>query len=139
MSDTLVEWGGERWKILSTGAWKDGTVYCHLASTTRFIKPAGLFSRRKQRNELMPVQIADWLPDGMVESAMYRPIGFFRWNRSLQGAYRRGEEDCRAGVALDDCPYADTRTRRGAVSWSRAYRSAWADGWRHEYNPGGFQ
>ncbi len=130
MSDTLVEWDGERWKILSAGAWKDGTVYCHLASHRRFVK---------QGNGVRPVQVADWLPEGVVEYALYRPPGFFRWNRSLQGAYRRGEEDCRAGVALDDCPYADTRTRRGAVSWSRAYRSAWADGWRHEYNPGGFQ
>lgn len=50
--DLFIEHDGEVWRVLSTGAERDGMVYCHLASTTKF---------RAYKNGLSPVQIADWV------------------------------------------------------------------------------
>ena len=49
----VIEHDGDRWRVIAKGATRgDGYVYCHLASTTRFVQ---------QRNGLRPVQIADWI------------------------------------------------------------------------------
>lgn len=50
--DLLIEHDGKVWRVLSTGAQRDGMVYCHLASTTEF---------HAYKNGLRPVQIADWV------------------------------------------------------------------------------
>lgn len=47
---------------------------------------------------------------------------------SLDVAERKGREAFLAGKAYRDCPYEDKRTWRGAVTWSRAFRTAWFDG-----------
>lgn len=48
-----IQHDGDNWNILATGATReDGKTFCHLASTTRFVK---------QRNGQRPVQICDWV------------------------------------------------------------------------------
>lgn len=44
---------GDVWRVVGTGAVRDGKIYLHLASTTRF---------RQQRNGPYPNQMADWIP-----------------------------------------------------------------------------
>jgi ribosome modulation factor len=36
------------------------------------------------------------------------------------------------GVPRAKCPYKDLRTTRGAVTFSRAFRTAWFNGWDKE-------
>ena len=49
--------------------------------------------------------------------------------RALQAAFRKGQAARENGRSIFSVPYADLRTRRGAVTWSRAFRGAWLDGW----------
>lgn len=48
---------------------------------------------------------------------------------SLDTAKRKGQQAFLDGIPVSACPYRDKRTDRGAVTWSRAYRSAWLAGW----------
>lgn len=120
MTDPCVEVEGEVYRILSVGRYSAGAVYCHLASTTRFVP---------QRNGPAPAQIATYVEAAKLEAALNRPRGFYSWNRSLRGAYERGERDAAAGKTEADCPYKDARRCNGQLTWSRAYRSAWRDGY----------
>lgn len=63
-----------------------------------------------------------------AERALRRPAGFFRWSRPLQGAFKRGERAFLAGERLGECPYKDARKANGQLTWSRAFRRAWGDG-----------
>lgn len=48
-----IKYEGDVWNVLSKGTTReDGKTYCHLASTTRFVK---------QRNGQRPIQICDWI------------------------------------------------------------------------------
>lgn len=49
-------------------------------------------------------------------------------NRALDGAYRRGMEAAREGRPRVP-PYPDHRTRTGRVTFSRAFRRAWLEGY----------
>lgn len=51
-------------------------------------------------------------------------------NHGLAAAYRRGRRDRYRGLVEQMNPYPDNRTTRGQVTWSRAYRKEWSDGWR---------
>lgn len=55
-----IQHAGDRWKIIGEGALRNGKVYCHLASTTRF---------RQQKNGSNPVQISDWVDQEIILSA----------------------------------------------------------------------
>ncbi len=55
-----IKHDGDIWKVLSEGSVRNGQVYCHLASTTRF---------RTQTNGRTPVQIADWIDQQVILSA----------------------------------------------------------------------
>lgn len=48
----------------------------------------------------------------------------------IDGARRKGGEAARQGLPLSACPYADKRSNSGRLTWSRAFRSAWFDGYR---------
>jgi len=61
---------------------------------------------------------------------MIKPRGFERWNRAMQGAYRKGYEAARDGRSIEACPYKDKRKGCGRLTWSRAFTAAWRDGWR---------
>lgn len=50
--------------------------------------------------------------------------------RALVSAWEKGETAGRAGATAAENPYTDWRTRRGAVTWARAFRRAWEDGRR---------
>lgn len=58
------------------------------------------------------------------------PEDAHRWNRALRGAYLKGQRAQLEGEPKSACPYADHRTLRGRLTWSRAYEKAWSDGWR---------
>lgn len=50
-------------------------------------------------------------------------------SRALDGAERKGAEARRAGRPRRANPYPDLRTNKGAITWSRAFRTAWDSGW----------
>lgn len=120
--DPTLDLHGDTWRILGTGAYADGAVICHLASTSQF---------RQQRNGAVPVQRQDAVAAELVEAAMRRPSGFFSWNKALRGAFCKGERAAKEGKSLDDCPYQDKRKCDGRLTWSRAYQTAWRDGFDH--------
>lgn len=57
------------------------------------------------------------------------PEGYSKWNPSMRGAFRKGYDAQKDGAGMDECPYKDKRTDTGKITWSRAYMSAWRDGW----------
>lgn len=65
-----------------------------------------------------------------VDLPIPAPSGFDNWNRSLQGAYRKGVLACLNDKPLSDCPYKDKRKDDGRLSWSRSFIIAWRDGFR---------
>lgn len=49
---------------------------------------------------------------------------------ALEGAERKGREAYLAGKPISACPYEDKRGHwRNMVTWSRAFRTAWFDGY----------
>ncbi len=62
-SNFLLSLNGDTWKLLGTGAKREGTTYCHLASTTRF---------REQRNGRVPIQMGEWVPDHLLDELQTR-------------------------------------------------------------------
>jgi hypothetical protein len=55
-----IQHDNDTWSILSEGATRDGKIFCHLASTTRF---------RRQRNGANPVQICEWIDHVVILAA----------------------------------------------------------------------
>lgn len=55
-----IKYDNDVWLVLAEGAFRDGKIYCHLASTTRF---------RQQKNGAVPVQIGDWIEASLLLSA----------------------------------------------------------------------
>ena len=47
----------------------------------------------------------------------------------FQTAHQRGFVAGLKNKPVLDCPYPDVRTRQGHVTFSRAYRTYWFDGW----------
>lgn len=117
----IITVGGDTWQVLSTGRYAEGMVFVHLASTTQFVE---------QRNGRRPVQLTIQLSAELVERTLGRPRGFFTWNRSLRGAFERGERAHTEGHSIHDCPYPDKRKDNGRLTWSRGYRTAWVDGFK---------
>lgn len=120
--DPTLDLHGDTWRILGTGAYADGAVICHLASTSQF---------RQQRNGAVPVQRQEAVSADLVEAALCRPRGFYSWNPALRGAFCKGEQAAADGATADDCPYRDKRNHNGRLTWSRAYQTAWRDGFDH--------
>lgn len=52
-------------------------------------------------------------------------------NRAMVGAYLKGLHAALSGEPADACPYRDIRKPSGRLTWSRAFRTAWRDGWEH--------
>jgi ribosome modulation factor len=50
-------------------------------------------------------------------------------SNALQSAFRRGFEDGFKGRPRSENPYPDLRNDGGKITWSRAFRNAWHDGW----------
>jgi hypothetical protein len=61
---------------------------------------------------------------------MNLPQGSFRCNKALLGAFKKGVLAHQAGQPIEACPYSDKRKPDGRLSWSRAFRTMWQDGWR---------
>lgn len=68
----------------------------------------------------------------MAAPELFTPRGFDTWNRAMRGAYRKGQLVCNSGGSIDDCPYTDKRKDCGRLTWSRAFRSAWLDGFTEQ-------
>lgn len=118
----IVELAGDTWRVLNTGAYADGLVFVHLASTTQVVD---------RRNGRYPATLTTQVSAELVERALGKPRGFYSWNRSLRGAFERGERAHAEGLSIRDCPYEDKRKDNGRLTWSRAYRTAWVDGFKH--------
>ena len=56
-------------------------------------------------------------------------LGTVAENAAFVGARYRGYSDRMQGCAVAANPYPDRRTRLGRVTFSRAFRRAWAEGW----------
>lgn len=59
---------------------------------------------------------------------MKTPPDFNKWNRSHQGAYRKGYEagmTFRRSGSKTACPYLDHRKADGRLTFARAYRKCW--------------
>ena len=50
-------------------------------------------------------------------------------NQAFKTAYRKGEYARVVGQPRTACPYKDHRGACGAVTFSRAFRTAWTEGW----------
>lgn len=57
------------------------------------------------------------------------PRDFEKWNPALRGAFLKGWIAGRDGLPCRS-PYLDKRKEDGRLTWSRAFESAWVDGWR---------
>lgn len=55
---------------------------------------------------------------------------YYGGNRGLAGAWEKGRLAALDGKP-DRSPYPDRRTYRGGVTFSRAFRKAWSEGWHH--------
>ncbi|MDH0959086.1 hypothetical protein EGJ86_19295 [Pseudomonas sp. o96-267] len=66
-----------------------------------------------------------------VDLPIPAPSGFDCWNRSLQGAFKKGVLAFLDGKPVSDCPYRDKRKDDGRLSWSRSYITAWHSGYQH--------
>lgn len=44
-------------------------------------------------------------------------------------AYKKGYKARKEGLSRTACPYEDHRKPSGKVSWSRAWRNTWLQGW----------
>lgn len=49
-------------------------------------------------------------------------------SKNLIGAYNKGIKAKQEGKSLKDCPYKDKRKIDGRLTWSRAFKKAWEDG-----------
>lgn len=50
-------------------------------------------------------------------------------SKSLKTAHNNGKAAFEAGEPKAACPYKDKRKKDGRLTWSRAYRNAWLEGW----------
>lgn len=76
--------------------------------------------------------------DGQVLCRCRPPTPFPVWrdgrilySAPWRGAFRKGYMARISGASLAACPYADKRNDFGRLTWSRAFQSAWTDGWRY--------
>lgn len=58
MSERIIQHEDFVWRIVSTGAEKDGKTWCHLAAV-----------HQKQKDGKTPVQISDWVPNRVIQQA----------------------------------------------------------------------
>lgn len=111
-ASVTVRIGAARYRLMAVGRYLgEGLVDCRLQdvqSGTRAVR--------------RPVE------ETVVEAAVRRPPGFFRWNVALRGAFNKGVAAAGDGATPQDCPYADKRKASGGLTWSRAYARAWEDG-----------
>jgi hypothetical protein len=56
-----IELDGDTWRVLGLGVRREGLVYAHLASTTRF---------RSQKNGSVPVQIIDLIDEKLIAASV---------------------------------------------------------------------
>lgn len=59
-ADKVIVHMGDTWRVISTGAQRDGNTFCHLASTHR---------GTKQQNGFMSHQINDWVDTAVLAAA----------------------------------------------------------------------
>ena len=55
-------------------------------------------------------------------------------SRALKGAWYKGVHAGLVGQPQEACPYEDKRKHDGRLTFSRAFRRAWFDGWEHAVN-----
>lgn len=58
-TDPIITHDDHEYRVIGVGARRDGQTFCHLASTT---------IGRQQKNGWVPQQIADWVPNEVLEA-----------------------------------------------------------------------
>lgn len=58
MSERIIQHDDFVWRIVSTGAERDGKTWCHLAAVNQ-----------KQKDGKTPIQINDWVPNRVIQQA----------------------------------------------------------------------
>lgn len=53
---------------------------------------------------------------------------------ALERAYMMGHRAALDGESKDACPYDEKRNDAGRLTWTRAFRRAWFDGWEKGNN-----
>lgn len=73
-----IQWNGDVWDVLGTGAQRGDTTFCHLASLSRF---------QNQRNGANPVQIQDQVPTALLEQCQqpWRQVEVILYLRMVAG------------------------------------------------------
>lgn len=102
MTERTLTHDGDTWRVLSVGAFRNGKVYCHLASTTR---------GTQQRNGFIPMQIADWIDVGLATAGFAH---FFK----RRGAWRADVSrtpDLSEGVIDHLGPFSNIRDAKDAA------------------------
>ena len=61
---------------------------------------------------------------------MELPEGLSKMSPALAGAFQKGMAAYQNGQSITDCPYEDHRKPDGRLSWSRAFRNTWRNGWQ---------
>lgn len=56
-TDKIIILDGHEYRVVATGAQREDSTYCHLASTTL---------GRQQKNGWVPAQIGDWVPNQVL-------------------------------------------------------------------------
>lgn len=49
-------------------------------------------------------------------------------SKNLISAYNKGRKAKQENKSITDCPYKDKRKEDGRLTWSRAFKKAWEDG-----------
>jgi len=55
--ELIINHDGDTWRVLSTGAYRDGMFYCHLLRI------------RPQKNSQTPIQIGEWISSKKLQEA----------------------------------------------------------------------
>ncbi len=92
------------------------------------------------RVEAAPIRIMCWPPHVAEQDFLCRfqethceeGCGMMTANKALLAAMEKGRQARRSGLSEYSNPYPDLRTERGSITFSRAFRRFWVEGWREE-------
>lgn len=90
----FIEWDGDVWAVLGTGAQSEDSTFCHLASLSRF---------QRQRNGANPVQVQDQVPTALLEDCQkpWRLVEIILYLRMVAG-YEPQQDGPLRGLTNDE-------------------------------------
>lgn len=130
LAETLVESGGSIPALIHRRleALRGCGLIHRLEGTVRRSPPNRSAWRIAERSSAPPFQLTSGTEAEGI-SDVSTPPGFDRWNPSMRSAYANGFRAGSRGDAASTNPYQDRRQGSGRLTWSRAFRKAWREGW----------